>query len=329
MSYLDEFLASTLLFKDLSVLELNAISAFLERRKYARGDVVFNEGDPGQELFIVRFGKIGSFVKQADGSRRKIYDFEPGRFFGEMAIVEGAPRSATCWAEVDSELLVLEGIDFYRLVFEHPMIGLKILTAIGKTMATWLDESSRFLNDLVRWGETARRRAVEDALTGLFNRRFLEESLKGRFTSMSAGGRAFSLVMMDLDHFREINARYGSAGGDMTIKAVADALKPALRDGDVAAHLAGDEFAFLLPDTEMDAALATAERIRRSVESLSLELTPITGGEARAVTVAASLGAASAPYNGDTPDRLLAAADRALYRAKENGRNRVSGADPE
>ncbi|MFA6508025.1 MAG: GGDEF domain-containing protein, partial [Treponemataceae bacterium] len=294
---------------------------------YAKDDVVFKEGEPGQELFIVRFGKIGSFVKQADGTRRKIYDFEPGRFFGEMAIVEGQPRSATCWAEVDSELLVLDGIDFYRLVFEHPMIGLKILTAIGKTMATWLDESSRFLNDLVRWGETARRRAVEDALTGLFNRRFLEESLKGRFTAMTAGGRTFSLVMMDLDRFRDINALYGTAGGDKTIKAVADALRPALRDGDVASHLAGDEFAFLLPDTEIDSALATADRIRRSVESIDLEFFSITEGAARKVSLAASLGVASAPIHGDTADRLIASADRALFRAKEGGRNRVTLAE--
>ena len=329
MSYMDEFLASIPLFEELSGLELNAVSAFLERRKYAKGDVVFKEGEPGQELFIVRVGKIGSFVKQADGTRRKIYEFVPGRFFGEMAIVEGAPRSATCWAEVDSELLVLDGIDFYRLVFEHPMIGLKILTAIGKTMATWLDESSRFLNDLVRWGETARRRAVEDSLTGLFNRRFLEESLNSRFTAMAAGGRPFSLVMMDLDRFREINARHGSAGGDRTIKAVADALRPALREGDVASHLSGDEFAFLLPDTEMEAAVATAERIRVSIESISLKLPPVSGGEPVSVSVAASLGVAAAPAHGDTADRLLSAADRALYQAKDGGRNRVASADAE
>lgn len=327
MSFIEDFLASTILFEKLSPLELTAVSAFFERRKYAKGDVVFREDEPGQELFIVRFGKIGSFVKQADGTRRKIYDFEPGRFFGEMAIVEGAPRSATCWAEEDSELLVLEGIDFYRLVFEHPMIGLKVLTAIGQTMATWLDESSRFLNDLVRWGETARRRAVEDALTGLFNRRFLEESLADRFSAMAAGGRAFSLLMMDLDRFRDINALFGSAGGDKTIKAVADALRPALREGDVAAHLAGDEFAFLLPDTDLDAALATADRVRRAVESIELILPAADGGDLRKVAVAASLGAAAAPVHGDTPERLMAAADRALYSAKEGGRNRVSGAE--
>lgn len=326
MKALPEFLESIPLFEGLSGLELNAVSAFLERRIVPRGKVVFREGDQGQELFIVRSGKIGSCVKQADGTVRRIYDFEAGRFFGEMAIVEGQPRSATCWAMVDSELLVLEGIDFYRLVFEHPIIGYKVLSAIGKTMVGWLDESSRFLNDLVRWGETARRRSVEDPLTGLFNRRFLEESLETRFTALSAGGRKLALVMMDLDRFREINASHGTSGGDLAIQSVSVALKPALRDGDIPAHLSGDEFAFLLPDTGYEEALAVAERLRSSVDQLVLNLAPAGASRRSIVSVTASLGVAVAPIHASSHRELLAVADRALARAKETGRNRVFGA---
>lgn len=326
MTDLEQFLFSIPLFKDLSGLELNAVGAFLERRPFPKGKIVFREGDEGQELFIVRKGKIGSCVKQSDGTMRKIYDFDPGRFFGEMAIVEGRPRSATCWAVEDSELLVLDGIDFYRLVFEHPIIGLKILTSIGETMVGWLDESSKFLNDLVRWGETARRRSVEDELTGLFNRRFLEESLDTRFSVLSSSGRKLSLIMMDLDHFREINAVHGTPGGDKTIRAVANALRPALREGDVAAHLSGDEFAFLLPDTDYAAALDIAERIRSNVEQLVLDLAPEGSSRRSIATVSASLGVASAPVHGSAKDQLIAAADGALSKAKETGRNRVVGA---
>ena len=325
MNAVEEFLASTPLCADLSGLELTAITAFLELRRFKAGEVVFSEGEPGLEMYLVRSGKILSSVRQTDGTMRKIYDFVPGRFFGEMAIVEGAPRSATCRAEVDSELFVLEGLDFYRLIYDHPMIGLKILSAIGKTMATWLDESSRFLNDLVRWGETARRRAVEDPLTGLFNRRVLEEALADRFAALKAGGPSFSLLMMDLDHFRDINARYGSSGGDRTIRAVAEAVRLVFRDVDIAAHLAGDEFAFLLSDVGLAEALETAERVRRLVETAVLSLAPLGGGDPEPVAIAASLGVAAAPDHGDSPGSLTEAADRALFRAKEAGRNRVSG----
>jgi diguanylate cyclase (GGDEF)-like protein len=229
---------------------------------------------------------------------------------------------------MDSELLVLEGEDFFRGVYGYPAIALKVLSAVGRTMASWLDESSRFLNDLVRWGETARRRAVEDSLTGLFNRRFLDDSLRGRCDALVSGGRPFSLLMMDLDRFRDINARFGSAGGDKTIAAVAESLRPALRDNHVAARLSGDEFAFLLPEAEIGEALETAELIRSRVESIGLALIPVGGTRPEPVPVAASLGAAAAPVHGRCPEGLTGSADRALCRAKEGGRNRVVAATP-
>ncbi|HOX11393.1 MAG TPA: GGDEF domain-containing protein [Spirochaetia bacterium] len=325
MSRLTDFLGGTELFKGMSGLELKAVAELLKRRECPRGTVVFREGERGQELFIVLSGKVGSFVTQSDGTRRRIYEFGPGRFFGEMAIVEGEPRSATCWAEEDTTLLVLEGIDFYRLVFDYPMIGLKLLSSIVRVMVSWLNESSRFLNDLVRWGETARRRAVEDALTGLFNRRFLEETLANRFTSGLGSGRRLALVMLDLDHFREINGSFGPAAGDATIRAAGAAFRQALRDGDVAARLSGDEFAFLLPNTGLDEALAVAERLRKRAETVRLDFRPPAGGPASKVRITASLGVAVAPDHADTPGALIDRSDRALYLAKEGGRNRVAG----
>ncbi len=325
MSRLTDFLGKTELFKGMSGLELKAVSEFLKRRECPRGTVVFREGERGQELYIVLSGKIGSFVTQSDGTHRRIYEFGPGRFFGEMAIVEGEPRSATCWAEEDSTLLVLEGIDFYRLVFDYPMIGLKLLSSIVRVMVSWLNESSRFLNDLVRWGETARRRAVEDALTGLFNRRFLEETLANRFTSSIGSGRRLALVMLDLDHFRDINGSFGPAAGDAAIRAAGSAFRQALRDGDVAARLSGDEFAFLLPNTGLDEAFAVAERLRKRAEGVRLDLRPPAGGPAAEVRITASLGVAVAPDHAESPGALIERSDRALYRAKEGGRNRVAG----
>lgn len=326
MSRLVDFLSRAPLFSGMSGLELGAVAEFLKERRYARGAVVFREGERGEELFIVSSGRIGSFVTQSDGTRRRIYEFGPGRFFGEMAIVEGEPRSATCWAEEDSILLVLEGIDFYRLVFDYPMIGLKLLAAIGRVMASWLDESSRFLNDLVRWGEVARRRAVEDALTGLFNRRFLEETLANRFSGGLGPGRRLALVMLDLDHFRDINGAYGSAAGDATIRAAGKAFRLALRDGDVAAHLSGDEFAFLLPNTGIGEALVVAERLRRRAEGVRLNLRLPGDGASAEVRITASLGVAVAPDHALSPSALFDSSDKALYIAKESGRNRVAGA---
>ncbi len=326
MSRLADFLAGSPLFSGLSGPEVEIAAGFLKERRYIRDSVVFREGERGEELFIVLSGRVGSFVAQSDGTRRKIYEFGPGRFFGEMAIVEGEPRSATCQAEEETILLVLEGRDFYRLVFEHPGTGRKLLSSMGRVLSSWLDESSRFLNDLVRWGEVARRRAVEDALTGLFNRRFLEETLANRFSTGLGGGRRLALVMLDLDHFREINGAFGPSAGDATIRAAGGAFRLALRDGDVAARLSGDEFAFLLPNTGFDEALAVAERLRRRAEDVRLHLPSSRDGQPSPVRITASLGVAVAPDHAQTPSALLETSDRALYKAKETGRNRVAGA---
>ena len=278
---------------------------------------MFSEGETGQELFIVHEGRIGSYVTQPDGTRREVYEFAPGLLFGEMAIIEGEPRSATCYAKEDSELLVLDGIDFYRLVWEHPVIGVKLLSSMARVMTAWLDEASGFLGGLVRWGEAARRRAVTDELSGLFNRRFLEETMGARLARGAGSSRRCSLLMLDIDRFREINAAYGSQGGDAFIAAVAKGFAGELREGEVGARLAGDEFAVFLPAAGIERALELGEAIRASVESVRLDL----GRGPSSVTV--SVGAASAPEQASTPEELVAAADKALYKAKEGGRNRV------
>jgi diguanylate cyclase (GGDEF)-like protein len=275
-------------------------------------------------MFIVRAGSVASMAVDRDGNERQLYQFGPGRFFGEMSIIENEPRSATCVALEDTELLVLEGLDFYRLVWEHPMIGSRMLSSMARVMAGWLDEASGFLHDLVRWGETARKRAVTDGLSGLFNRRFIEEAARARFSRSSSEPPVCSALMLDLDYFHSLNERYGTAAGDTIIAAVGAAFGRLVRDGDVAARLAGDEFAFFMPDAGPEEALAAAERIRAETASLELELRVEAASEVNLVRLSASIGVASSPSDAVGPDALFSAADRALFKAKEAGRNRVA-----
>jgi len=316
-------IADTPLFAGMSGLELNAVSAFLEPRRYAAGAVIFRRGEPGTEMFIVRAGRVASLALDRDGNERQLYEFGPGRFFGEMAIIENEPRSATCVALETTELLVLEGIDFYRLVWEHPMIGSRMLVSMAKVMAGWLDEASGFLTDLVRWGETARKRAVTDELSGLFNRRFIEEASRSRFARNSSEPPLCSALMLDLDRFHALNERFGTMAGDSIISTAGAAYSRLIRDGDVAARLAGDEFAFFMPDAGPEEALAAAERIRSETESLYLEFRSGPGATPQRVSLSASIGVASSPFDATDSAGLFAAADKALFSAKEAGRNRV------
>ena len=324
----DPVLKASPLFASLSELELNAVAAFLDPRTVKRGEVIFTEGAAGEEMFILISGKISGWVGQIDGSGRPMFEIRPGDFFGEMSIIANETRSATLTALTDTELLALHGIDFYRIIFEHPMIGIKMLKTIGKVQNSWLEETSKYLSDLLRWGETARRRAVSDDLTGLYNRAFLDESATGRFEEGSVGTRSLSLLLLDLDRFHQVNSRYGSRAGDMVFVATADVLNSSTRAGDICSRLSGDEFAVLLPDTGTEEARHIADRILRTMASRKILVpkNPEGAGQTE-IIVNASIGIASAPANADSWENLFLAADNALRSAKERGRNRVEIAE--
>ncbi|MCL2069389.1 MAG: GGDEF domain-containing protein [Treponema sp.] len=320
----DPVLKKTLLFEYLSELELNAVLAFMEPRRIKGGETVFKEGAAGEEMFILVSGGIQAWLGQADGTRRMMFEIKPRDFFGEMSIIANESRSATLITTMDTELLALHVIDFYRIVFEHPMIGMKILQAIGKVQNSWLEQTSKHLGDLMRWGETARRRAIIDELTGIYNRRFLEESANKRLDQVSNMTRSLSLVMMDLDKIHEVNTKHGTKGGDMVLTFAAEVIRSVTRVGDICARLAGDEFAILLPDTDHEEARSIAEEICQAMLSIKVSVPDRPEGTGRTrIIVSSSLGVASAPLHAKRWSDLSLAADKALSRAKEMGRNRV------
>jgi len=324
----DPVLKASPLFEELSELELNAIATFLEPCGVKKEEVIFTEGAAGEEMFILVSGRISAWVNHVDGSRHQIFEVKPGDFFGEMSIIANESRSATLTAAVDSELLVFHGIDFYRIIFEHPMIGVKILRAIRKVQNIWLDQISKHFGDLMRWGETARRRAICDELTGLYNRRFLEESAKDRFEKNVVGLRGVSLLMVDLDNIHTINERHSSKGGDLVFIAAADVFRSTARPGDIYARLSGDEFAILLPDTNPNEARALAEKIRQNLMTKKIIVPQNPDGTGQTeVFVSTSIGIASAPVHANTWEELNLAADSALHNAKILGRNRVEVAE--
>jgi diguanylate cyclase (GGDEF)-like protein len=175
----------------------------------------------------------------------------------------------------------------------------------------------------VRWGEAARRRAVTDELSGLFNRRFLEETMSTRFARGAGSSRRSALLMLDIDRFRDINAAHGSQGGDAAIAAAAAAFSPVFREGEVGSRLSGDEFAVFLPNGSIERALELGEAMRAAAEALRIEYRSSPDAPPVYASITVSIGAASAPEHAATPEELIAAADRALYKAKEGGRNRV------
>ena len=166
--------------------------------------------------------------------------------------------------------------------------------------------------------ERTKQLAYLDGLTGIFNRRFFEMRIQEEIQRAGRYETELSVVMLDLDHFKRLNDEFGHLLGDEVLRQVSTIFQNHLRKGDVCCRYGGEEFALLLPNTSTENAIEVAEKLRRTVE------TWLFPGVARPVTLSA--GVAGFPQHGNTRDEVIAAADSALYSAKQNGRNRVTSA---
>ncbi|MGM0674839.1 MAG: GGDEF domain-containing protein [Spirochaetota bacterium] len=313
------FLHGVAIFQTLSDEELDHIGARLQPLPAEDSWEIFREGEEGTDLFVVRRGTVTAMVGLPDGSQQEVARFNDGDFFGEMSIFERAPRSATCRAEAGTELYRLSEGDFNALLANEPEIAIKVMYEMLRITAGRLENTSGFLGEMVRWGEGAKKRAVTDEFTGLFNRRFLDESLSGMFQRAKSARTQLCLVMVDLDHFNEINQEHGESVGDEVLSAVVPIFRSVYREADVLARYGGDEFTFVLPETSPAEARELSEQVRQEVASLSLLAD--RGGEIDRVTT--SQGIAAFPDHANDLQTLSTRADEALYGAKTAGRNRV------
>ena len=166
--------------------------------------------------------------------------------------------------------------------------------------------------------EKLRYQSVRDPLTGLFNRRYLDESLERELPNAIRKNRCLGVIMLDVDRFKRFNDTFGHDAGDTVLRELGDYLAKFIRRGDLACRYGGEEFTLILPESSLEDTRRRAEELRTSFQQLSIKHRDIVLGK-----VTLSLGVASLPDHGTTAVELLAAADGALLRAKEDGRDRV------
>lgn len=188
----------------------------------------------------------------------------------------------------------------------------KLLSAVDGALEKWRELRLIKANE-----EQLERLANIDSLTGLFNRRVVLYRLEELLKNVRRYRDNFSVIMLDIDHFKKINDVYGHLSGDQTIERIAQFLRIRTRDLDVVGRYGGDEFVIILPSTDLPSALLAAERIRKSIEAIK-----ITDLKGNVFNITVSQGLAS--YKpGDDIHSIVSRADNALYRAKAEGRNRV------
>jgi diguanylate cyclase (GGDEF)-like protein/PAS domain S-box-containing protein len=166
--------------------------------------------------------------------------------------------------------------------------------------------------------ETLRRQSIRDPLTGLFNRRYLEESLLFALNETRGRGSTLGVIMLDVDRLKQVNDTFGHEAGDSLLRALGQWLQTNIRTGDISCRYGGDEFVLIFPDATLDATLQRAQQICAGVRRLTFDYQGEPLG-----SMSVSVGVASYPAHGETRDTLLSAVDSALYQAKEQGRDRV------
>jgi diguanylate cyclase (GGDEF)-like protein/PAS domain S-box-containing protein len=175
----------------------------------------------------------------------------------------------------------------------------------------------------IRLREALRSQSIKDPLTGLYNRRYLTEMLERETRRCVRSEQPLGVLMLDLDHFKKFNDTYGHDAGDTVLREAAAFLSKSIRAEDIVCRFGGEEFVVILPTADLDASYARAERIRSKLH----DLTVLHQGQSLGM-ITVSIGVASLPLHGTSPNALFAAADAALYRAKREGRDRVVKADP-
>lgn len=298
-------LARVPLFRELTGEQLGRLGRRARVVELPEDRVVLGPDDPGHALYVLMAGEV-QVVSPSRSEEVELSRLGPGESFGEMAVLNRAPRSAAVRTTAPTRALRLEREAFRAEVAEDPALALTLLEVLSLRIHD-ADEQIGDLSD----------QALRDPLTGLLNRRAFRERLVEECDRTRRYGEPFSLVLLDIDHFSGLNEDYGRAVGDQVLEWIGRVLGEHTRSADSAYRIGGEEFAVICPSAEGDVAASAA---RRLVDVVARASPPVDFQ----FTVTLSAGFASAPTDARRPDALYHLADRALLRAKAEGRNRVS-----
>lgn len=281
-------------------------------RPLAPGERIIEQGTRHAKMFLVLSGELGVHLDSPDAD--PVATIGAGETVGELSVLDGSEASAHVVAATEARVLEIGEEDFWRLTNVSHAFALNLLLAL----ASRLRANNATVSKNVQKRRMYERAAMFDGLTGIHNRRWLDETLHRMVERHSRGGGHLSLSLIDIDHFKSFNDKFGHAAGDHVLTVVATTLAANLRPTDLVARFGGEEFVIIFPDTELERAITAAERVREAVAAQALAMPD--GTALPRVTI--SMGVTELEAGESVPD-LLKTADLAMYQAKQAGRNRV------
>ncbi len=231
---------------------------------------------------------------------------------------EQALKAGDSFQETSDSLQNTDSIEDIRAVLSQVVTETKLLAETSQNLKSKLDDANNEMEEMRKELVQVRETAITDALTGLLNRRAFDNVLQD-LVNQSASENGFSLVILDLDYFKKINDTFGHLTGDKVLRYIASVLKQEIADHHFAARYGGEEMALIMPDTELSKAVEITDTIRKIVEKNRLKRK--NDGESLG-KITFSAGVASFKLD-DTAEMIIERADKALYEAKDTGRNQV------
>lgn len=301
------------LFQGVDPDSIQALLQHCERQDVAPGELLLSPGVRNENVFIVLSGGLNVHV----GSLKApvLAKMEAGACVGEMSIIEDRDPSAYVIASEPSHLLVIHQTTLWDMVHASHEFAKNLLVVLSERVRSHNRVIAESFGELRKF----ERHATTDALTGLGNRRSMEESFPREIARCIEDGQPVALIMVDVDNFKDFNDKFGHIAGDRALTAVAGILKQQFRPHDVLVRYGGDEFAVLLPGIDEESALSIADRVRTAVCGDTTD----SGDSLIKIPIKISMGIATLSGPGSL-ESLIRAADAALYRAKHAGRNFVS-----
>jgi diguanylate cyclase (GGDEF)-like protein len=304
--------------KVLEGVDLGHVHSLLERCRLttlAPGEVLLTMGQENAVMYMILAGRLSVHLEGGPTSDPVAF-LEAGQTVGELSVLDARPASAHVVAVAETRLLVVDHSGFWNLVDASHDFAINLLMLLAQRLRA----NNTTVATNIRLQREYKRNAMVDALTGLYNRRWLEDALPRFVNRFARSQQPLALLMIDVDHFKRVNDEHGHPAGDSVLVAVSHTLRGAVRPTDHVARYGGEEFAVLLPDTGPRAALGVAERLRSTIKHTAIR--DLAGRLLPSVTV--SIGGALLLEKEGTAVTLLAQADANLYVSKQSGRDRVT-----
>ena len=300
------------MFNDVDFNSIMPLLTDCAARNMTKDEMLIKSGDTNNSVYLILSGSFN--VHLTTDSSDPVTTLKPGQSIGEIAVIDHQPASAYVSAAEDSRILIIDEEVMWSLIGSSHAIANNLLVVLSQRLRHGNSVINKIKGLLIEYEHNA----TVDALTSLYNRRWLDNTMIRVMHRCHKNHEALSVMMIDIDRFKDYNDNYGHLSGDIALRTVSQTIKQYLRPVDMVTRYGGEELFALLPRLDIDGTLTIAERLRVAIKE-----TKIANEEGQPLPhITVSIGVAQM-VDHDDPHKLIEAADKAMYEAKHSGRDKV------